>query len=247
MMRRFQAHYEPLKRFVQLAAGHPAAAEGRTLFPNRVTSAAAAKALLVGGHSNRKMGGWVEKGRWAGMPIFTLTLEERATCPRSCDHWHDCMGNSMQWPPRHQAGPELEERLEGELGQLQARYPTGFVVRLHVLGDFYGRAYVERWLGWLARFPALRIFGYTARLPSTPIGAALRDASDRLWVRFAIRLSNGGVEERGAATIYRRPEAPRVAEGIVCPAQFGPKADSICCGTCGLCWGTRDNIAFVLH
>lgn len=244
MMRRFQSHYEPLKRFVRLAADHPAVAEGRSLFPNRVTPVSEAKALLVGGHHNRKIGAYVEKGRWAGMPIFTLTLEERATCPRSCLHWRDCMGNSMQWPPRHQAGPQLEARLDVELGHLQARHPAGFVVRLHVLGDFYSLAYVERWLGWLDRFPALRVFGYTGRQPDEPIGALLRQASADRWDRFAIRLSNGGVDERGATTLYRTPASPRVDGAIVCPAQTG-RTD--CCGTCGLCWGTRANIAFVAH
>lgn len=247
IMRRFKEHTAPLHRVLRLAADHPAVTEGRSLFPGRVAVPSASAPVLRSGHHNRKIGAWVEKGKWAGMPILTLTLEERATCPRGCRHWLDCYGGQMQWPVRNASGPELEGRLEIELGRLQGRYPAGFVVRLHVLGDFMTVAYVERWLGWLDRFPALRVFGYTARQPGEPIGKLLRQASADRWDRFAIRLSNGGAEERGATTIYRRPEAPRVAEGVVCPAQHGPKADDICCGSCGLCWGTRSNIAFVAH
>lgn len=244
IMRRFQQHTAPLRRVLRLAADHPAAVEGRTLFPGRVAVPSASAPVLRSGHHNRKIGAWVEKGRWAGMPIYTLTLEERATCPRTCRHWGDCYGSSMNWPVRNAAGPELEARLAVELAQLQARYPTGFVVRLHVLGDFASVAYVQRWLGWLGQFPALRVFGYTARQPDDPIGALLRDASDRLWDRFAIRLSNGGASERGATTIYRAPASPRVDGAIVCPAQTG-RTD--CCATCALCWGMRQNIVFLAH
>lgn len=247
MMRRFQEHTTPLHRVVRLAADHPAAVEGRTMFPSRVAVPSDRAPVLRDGHHNRKIGAWVEKGRWTGMPIYTLTLEERATCPRSCAHWLDCYANQMQWPTRNAAGPEMEARLEVELAALQARYPTGYVVRLHIAGDFYSLAYVERWLSWLDHFPALRVFGYTARQPDEPIGALLRQASADRWDRFAIRLSNGGAGERGATTIYRQPEAPRVAEGVVCPAQHGPKADATCCGSCALCWGTRQNIVFLAH
>lgn len=247
VMRRFQKHSAPLRRVMRLAPYHPAATEGRTLFLNRVTPAADAKALLISGHNNRKIGAWVEKGRWAGMPIFTLTLEERATCPRSCRHWLDCFGNSMQWPARHQAGPELEARLEVELGRLQARHPAGFVVRLHVLGDFYAVDYVERWAAWLDRFPALRVFGYTARPSASSIGRAIGRLNARADDRWRVRFSNQGAAEMGTTTIYRAPAAPRIAAGIVCPAQHGPKADSVCCGSCALCWGTRDNIVFLAH
>jgi len=45
--------------------------------------------------TNVKLGKRVTKGKLAGFPILTLTLEERATCPASCIHYADCYGNNM--------------------------------------------------------------------------------------------------------------------------------------------------------
>ena len=42
----------------------------------------------------------VKKGKFAGYVIFTLTLEERATCPRDCFHWDNCYGNNMAFAHR---------------------------------------------------------------------------------------------------------------------------------------------------
>lgn len=86
-----------------LAADHPAAIEGRTLFPNRRTASALIDRLLKSGEHNAKIGAMVVKGPLAGAKTFTLTLEERATCPRSCAMWGACYGNGMQWPQRIQA------------------------------------------------------------------------------------------------------------------------------------------------
>lgn len=243
-MRRFHDHKPPLVGIKALAADHPAILAGRTLYEARRQWAGFEGRVLKDGHNSRKIGRLVTKGKWRGMPIFTLTLEERATCPRSCLHWRDCYGNKMNWSNRLLPGDALERRLAAELAQLQRTFPGGFVVRLHVLGDFYSVAYVDRWVAWLDLHPALRVFGYTARPAADPIGARLRQVVAERWDRFAIRSSNLGVAEAGANTIARQPEAPRVAEGIVCPAQTG-RTD--CCGTCGLCWGTRANVAFVAH
>lgn len=243
-MRRFQTHKPPLVGIKALAADHPAALAGRTLYEARRQWAGFEGRVLKDGHNSRKIGRFVTKGRWRGMPIFTLTLEERATCPRSCDHWLDCYGNKMNWSNRLLPGDALERRLDAELSQLQRVFPGGFVLRLHVLGDFYSEAYVERRGAWLDQHPALRVFGYTARPPSSEIGAAVDRLNTAHPDRWVVRFSNAAVGELGAKTIYREPEAPRVAEGIVCPAQTG-RTD--CCGTCGLCWGTKANIAFVAH
>jgi hypothetical protein len=163
---------------------------------------------------------------------------------------HNCMGNTMQWAIRLRAGPALEYELRRALCRLQAKHPAGFVVRLHVLGDFYSVRYVERWAFWLQCFPALRVFGYTARTPDTPIGAAVARLARRRWDRFAIRLS---AEEAGpgrAITLWADDGFAGLDTDqhvILCPAQEG-KTDG--CGTCGLCWaaGARDaTIAFTAH
>ena len=46
--------------------------------------------VLKCGRNNSKIGGDVLVGRLRGARIFTLTLEERATCPRSCAMWRAC-------------------------------------------------------------------------------------------------------------------------------------------------------------
>ena len=92
---------------------------------------------LKSGENSAKIGGLIVKGRWRGFPVYTLTLEERATCPRTCHHWRSCFGNGTHLADRIAAGANLEWRLEREVALLDIDHPRGFVVRLHVLGDFY--------------------------------------------------------------------------------------------------------------
>lgn len=51
----------------------------------------------------------------------------------------------------------------------------------------------------------------------------------------------------GTTVINYVPEAPRVPEGLVCPAQMHATA---CCATCGLCWSPAarsETIVFIQH
>lgn len=242
-LRRFTEH-KPSGNPNTLAHDHPAAVNATTRYPQTVIFSGFANRILKSGHNSRKIGAYVVKGKWSGMPIFTLTLEERATCPDTCRHWLDCYGNKMHWSERLMPGPELEWRIAHQLEELQDAHPEGFVVRLHVLGDFYSLAYACRWIEWLETFPALHVFGYTSWSPDTEIGKFLDEKSRCRWDRFAMRFSNAGLRERGTLTIYEAPKGPTVLDGIVCPAQTG-RTD--CCGTCGLCWQTRRNIVFLAH
>lgn len=220
-----------------LSARHPATREARTLFPTTVAHASTLPRLLKCGSNSRKIGKRVTKGRWRGMPILTLALEERRTCPSDCLEWLRCYGNNMPFAQRIIAGAALETRLQAELVGLQACNPNGFVVRLHVFGDFYSVAYVDLWRRALADLPALRVFGFTARSPDEPIGAALGAAEPS---RFVIRLSGLHAREGGAVTI----PVDVTTEHIVCHAQTGRTA---CCGTCALCWTSPRTIAFRRH
>lgn len=229
--RRFTEHFKTGKPLT-LGAEHDAVIEGRTIFPSRRSEAT--ERLLKSGEHQRKIGSHVVKGKWSGMPIFTLTLEERATCPRLCQHWNNCYGNKMHWPKRYKHGAELEERLEKELTSLNALYPDGFVVRLHILGDFYSVHYVMSWGRWLQRFPALHIFGYTAREMDEDIGLTLQDIHKAFAARFWVRWSH-----RDKDTWLSTGD-----NGIICPVQTG-KVDS--CGNCGLCWAAKKPIKFLVH
>lgn len=217
--------------------------EHRTIYPSTVVDPIGLKNLLVSGDNSKKIGSKITKGPRAGYPIYTLTLEERATCPTSCRHWTSCYGNNMHLAKRIEHGYALEFRLESELHILQCRHPDGFAVRLHVLGDFYSVEYVELWRRWLKRFPALFVFGFTARIDEgDPIAQALLKLVMGHWHRFAVRFSNAAVDECSTISLEHPVQKPR--DAIICPAQLG-KTES--CGTCGLCWHSRRRIAFLQH
>jgi len=239
--RRFTEH-TPAGNPYELAADHPAVVEGRTLFRARAAEPALMDRLLKGGENNRKIGGSVMKGSLRGAKVFTLTLEERATCPRSCAHWQDCYGNVMNWPQRIQADDDLPPLLEAELRKLCARHGR-ILVRLHVLGDFFSTEYVAFWRGMLDLLPGLHVYGYTARH-----GCDIAWAIDAMNAhpRCAIRFSDGDDGQFRAVTVETVEQA-REAGAIVCPAQSHPKANSISCGACALCWSTPRTIAFLRH
>lgn len=225
--RRFDAIEARGSRF-RMPDTHPALAEGRSLFQARVYPADAVPRLLVSGVNSRKIGRVVAKGQWRGAPIFTLTLEERRTCPRSCTEWRSCYGNSMNWARRITVGPEFERRLWAELEDK------------HVLGDFYSVDYAQLWADALAEFPALRIFGFTAHPPTSPIGEVLCELMGEHRGRAALRFSGFDAPTDGSVVIERGT----ATDHIICPAQTGG-AD--CCATCALCWHSDRTIAFWRH
>jgi hypothetical protein len=236
--RRFEQHNRGLRAPVVLPPDHPAVLEGRPLFNGFV-----GKSLLRKGMNSRKTGWTITKGAWKGFHIYTLTLPERTTCPGTCKHWFDCYGNNMPHPIRNEPGFAFERRLEREIADLNAE-GEGFVVRLHLLGDFYSTTYVTLWRTWLRRYPHLHAFGYTAWQPNTKIGAAVARLRDDHWDRFAVRTSDGPA---GSLRTISIPEVLPEVEAVICPAQVHPRRDEICCATCALCWRTTKAIAFVDH
>lgn len=225
---------------VVLSELHPANRSGRTIFASRVFDPSEVQRVLKDGHQSRKIGKFVTKGARRGWPIFTLTLEERATCPRTCLAWSFCYGNSMQAAERIVAGAELERALWQELGELQRQHSAGFMVRLHVLGDFYSLGYVRLWKRALSAFPALHVFGFTARDPrQDEIGIVLRRMASADWRRFAVRFSGMPGTMLGSQLM---PD--HHVKAIQCPAQTGA-AD--CCASCALCWNSERSIAFARH
>jgi hypothetical protein len=225
---------------VVLEPHHPASRLGSTVFAGQVEPASRMAQLLKSGEHSRKLGKTVTKGKWAGSPIFSLTLEERATCPRTCKEWATCYGNNLHHSTRIYDDGTLTRRLWGELAALNARHPGGFLVRLHVLGDFYSVDYVDFWRGALNDFPALRIFGFTARQPADPIGAAVLFLMRDFEERVALRISGGGQDSHCADVVDRKDQAT----GFICPAEL---KETICCANCTLCWTVRHNISFLRH
>lgn len=243
-------------RFIRTSRGHtlkhttppmPANATG-TRFPNRVLRPDQMKTLLVSGHSNIKIGRDCRVGKLRGYWIYTLSLEERRTCPNSCSHWRTCYGNSEPLGKRiDHTHPDFLQRLDAEIAGLMAqakrrRGAPGIILRLHALGDFYSTDYVDFWGRQLDKHPRLVLFGYTAWAPLTAIGARVDRLIDLYPGRAMIRFSNGGMVTRSTVPIVDAEDCPPGA--FVCPEQTGQFE---ACGKCGACWTTLKNVAFMAH
>lgn len=240
-LRRF-ATLRPSGHGMALADSHPAVVEGRTIFPTTVNPVGhpRLKRLLKSGKNSRKIGAVVTKGYLRGAPIYTLTLEERATCPRSCSVYGACYGNGMPFAQRIKHGHEFERLLWEELAEKQAAHPNGFLVRLHILGDFYSVDYAELWAEALEAYPALHVFGYTAHEPESEIGQVICQLLGLRGDRFHMRFSGWAGRSNGSVVVDRAEDA----EHLVCPAQTGKTQ---CCATCCFCWNSDRTIAFLKH
>lgn len=224
---------------------HPAYINGTTVFQRRIYTVTRNTTLLKSGDNQRKLGKVVTKGKWKGFPIYSLTLVERETCPRSCDLFLNCMGNAMGHAKRYKYGTELIAKLGLELGQLQCDHRGGFVVRLHILGDFGTLKYFRFWESALDFFPALHIFGYSHWQQGTVIGDAIHQLREARWDRFAVRTSDAKSGPR-ALTIK---SASDDSTAVICPAQLSG-GRGLSCGKCHLCWAPtfKDRaIAFLEH
>lgn len=218
-----------------------------TIFPRKVTPVTDEN-VLKDGANNSKIGGDVRVGKLRGAKIFTLTLEERATCPKTCALWQTCYGNSMQFSKRWEHGPVLERKLAAEIADLCAKHDT-VLVRLHVLGDFYSVEYVGLWARLLQDHPGLHVFGFTAWDEISEIGTRVALVRKRYGKRFSIRHSGRG-GKWGSFTVDFPTEKRRIGSGIVCPEQRAAMSGTGTadhCGACGLCWAISDPIVFVEH
>ncbi len=220
---------------VALREDHPALAESRTLFVRSRQNPTMAAPVLKSGVHDAKTGARITKGAWQGAEIFTLTLEERATCPPCCDLWRECYGNAMPYARRQAHGDVLELRLAHDLVTLCKQHGR-IAVRLHVLGDFYSEHYVKLWRQALSDLPGLYVWGYTHHPGNSHLGRLLGAMNqafpDRCAIRFSVR-PDVAPAPMTATTIWRKPEASVVPEGQVCPQQTEA---TLACGSCGLCW-----------
>lgn len=233
---------------------HEVLRTGRSIFFRKgVKPVAQLKNILVSGHSNAKIGRDVRKGLFKGYWIYALSLEERATCPRSCHHWRTCYGNNMPYAKRvdHTDFKALTRGLTRQIEQLfRTGRRKGILVRLHALGDFFSCEYVGFWKQLLRQYPTLAVYGYTARPPESDIGKSIAFGKEEFGRRFAVRWSDGtGAKD---CTVSRKDERdPLPGTAFQCPEQprggFTKAGKPILCATCGLCWSTDKNVAFLEH
>jgi len=202
--------------------------------------------VLKPGKNNKKLGGLITKGRWKGKYLYSLTLEERATCPRYCHHWDDCYGNNMPFAKRYAVNPSLCPSIHTDIMRLRNKHPQGIVIRLHVLGDFYSPEYVTFWEHMLDLFPDLCLFGYTARSGDDVQYAIHTKLNVRYPSRCVIRYSrNLPFNETLHEARYATDESFS-GDSFTCPEQTGKAAS---CADCGACWGSHatKSVRFLNH
>ena len=214
---------------------------GRTIYTNNVYDSISHNGKLLKVSNNKKLGkSKILKGRHKNKLIYSLSLEERKTCPTSCFHWKTCYGNNMPFAHRFMGNDALMKRLDDELNILSTKHKEGILIRLHVVGDFFSVKYVKFWKKMLSKYNGISIFGYTARTPFSEIGKEIAILRSLNWDRFSIRFSNS-MEKISANS----EDFVNAKEGIVCPEQLDKTKN---CASCGLCWNKNiDNIIFKTH
>ena len=229
---------------------------GRTVYTNNVFNPFNYNTNLLKISHNKKLGKFVSKGRHKNKYLYSLSLEERKTCPTSCFHWKTCYGNNMPFAHRFRASKNLLVKLHKEIKLLSKKHKEGILIRLHVVGDFYSVAYVKFWKKMLSLYPNISVFGYTARTPYSEIGKEIVKLRNKLWNRFSVRLSNNVTHKLTANSEDLLSEKLLLSNNVIglkcqsshyviCPEQLN-KVEN--CASCGLCWNNNiDNIIFKTH
>jgi len=200
--------------------------------------------MLKRGKQNAKLGDKVAVKMWKGMTMYSLSLEERATCPSDCEQWDNCYGDNMPFAHRFDhTDPNFISYLEVQLRALNEKHKNGFVVRLHVLGDFYNGLYIVQWQLWLNQYENLRVFGYTHHSTNSQLGGMINNVNRIYPQRFRIRYSDDDTTPFNASVVQTTAEAS-ARPGIVCPEQ-NKFTDS--CATCGYCWSSDQPVIFHEH
>lgn len=228
---------------------HPAIIEGRTIFTNSVIKSD--KLMLKPGSNNRKLGFIITKGKYKGYPIFSLSLEERKTCPRDCIFWVNCYTNNMYLAQRYNhKDKSFYKILEENIKELNNKY-KGFIVRTHVSGDFFSVEYIKFWERMLNKYSGLNIFGYTA-YKNGPRYREIQRLNNDYPNKFNVRTSGVNASFSTNSTnnmepfvLYKNGKKKQV-KGVVCPEQTG-KTKS--CATCGLLCANRnvEQVLFIPH
>tara|TARA_X000001316_G_scaffold12138_1_gene5766 strand:- start:4359 stop:5048 length:690 start_codon:yes stop_codon:yes gene_type:complete len=224
-------------------------------YPKNVFDTADYQFNVLKRSTNKKLGRKVTKGRHKDKPFYTLHLEVRKNCPSSCFHWNNCYDDNMPFAHRFKYSDTLMVRIWKELTTLDKKHPQGFLVRLHVGGDFPSVEYVKFWEMALLTFSTLSCYGYTHHhynrkrhdidnigiswKEERNIGKAIKNLRDKMWDRFSVRFSDLLEDELSANS------KDLTEEGITCPEQLGKTAS---CGTCTLCWNKEvKSVLFITH
>ena len=205
--------------------------------------------------NNNKLGKVVNKGAFKGKPLYSLSLVERLMgCSKSCHHWDSCYGNNMPFAHRFKTDKRkkvFRDILEYELHNLTKKHKQGIHIRLHVLGDFYSKEYINFWYVILKLYPKISIYGYTAHKPKSMLGKQIKNVISKIgFDRFAVRFSNANVKLSANSTEYKpqliaSKNVSLNLKSIPCPEQENKVLN---CVSCALCWNKKaENILFYTH
>jgi len=152
----------------------------------------------------------------------------------------------MPFAHRFANGPELLEAIDAQLQTLTDKWPIGIVVRLHVLGDFWNRAYANFWAIMLAKYPTLCIYGYTAHYMTPNMRHAINILNDCSNGRSMIRYSHNADHDPENPTVRFAATEHYQGDTFDCPEQTG-RIDS--CASCGACFNKRisKTVRFLSH
>ena len=225
-----------------------------TIYPKTVYTINSLEDYNTYGHkllkqsNNKKLGKVVGRGKFVKKPHYSLSLCEREMgCPKSCHHWDSCYGNNMPFAHRFRTSSDevFTKILEEEIFYLLKKHKFGIHIRLHVLGDFFSKYYINFWRSILWSFDRVSVYGYTAHKPTSKLGKQINDAIYQIgFDRFAIRFSNSDVELSANSTEYK-PKKNVSFKPIVCLEQENKVAN---CVSCGVCWNSKaKQILFKTH
>ena len=142
----------------------------------------------------------------------------------------------MPFAHRFKQGKDLEERIEKEISELNQN--KNYLIRLHILGDFYSIEYVNLWLRLLDQYLNIAIYGYTGISPNSNIGKVIAFGNQKHLAtnskRFNIRYSNRPNILFSANSLD--VQKPQKGKAIICPQQTGQSKG---CADCALCWDTE--------
>jgi hypothetical protein len=197
----------------------------------------------------------VVRGPFKGYAMYSLTLEERATCSPDCGQLKVCYGNNMPFAKRYNVTDELLAAIDAQLAKL-TRKGQKILLRLHILGDFYSVAYVNFWRNMLEKYPTVAAFGYTHWPLITAQGSAVADLCADFPTRFCIKWSLDRIEQipllattpiGGTIVVKDWSDTPK--GWIKCPAQMAMDRgrSDVGCAECGIKCALGVNVAFVEH
>jgi hypothetical protein len=189
---------------------------------------------------------WVA-GRWRGMWMFTVYLEELATClSNACppEVKRLCFAHWVPFAVRWTWCPTFFPALDYNLEEAQHEFREGFTVDLHSSGDFPDLEYLEDWIERLDRFPALHLWGNTAHRRESEIGWEIDCLNRTMRDRVAIHFS--GESGDMSSRILGVTIEPAAATGLfMCPAnERHPKAN---CANCAFCVDSTDAFVRLPH